>query len=179
MQASGLPLLASWQNFYIIIGAAAATLTGLMFVVITLMAGIETRVETANAGLAAFNTPTVLHFCTVLLLAGILSAPWLSYSSPALLLALAGLGGVLYLLVVFQRMRRVPDYQTPAHDWVWYLSVPLSAYFALFVAAGLLPTSPEPALYLIGAAMVALLFLGIRNAWDLVTYLAIDRVHRQ
>ena len=33
----------------------------------------------------------------------------------------------------------------------------------------------EELLYIISAAMVVLLFLGIRNAWDLVTFLAVER----
>ena len=33
--------LDTWQNFYVIVGTAAATLTGLMFVVITLIAQIQ------------------------------------------------------------------------------------------------------------------------------------------
>ena len=37
MQEAVLSPLASWQSFYVIIGSAAATLTGLMFVVITLI----------------------------------------------------------------------------------------------------------------------------------------------
>lgn len=93
MQEAGLPFLSNWQNFYLIIGSAAATLTGLMFVVITLIAGIERQVETLNAGLSAFNTPTIVHFCAVLLMAGILSAPWQTYLSVSLLLRFAGLGG--------------------------------------------------------------------------------------
>ena len=76
MPQAGLPFLTNWQNFYMIIGTAAATLTGLMFVATTLVAGLERHVSTLDAGLSAFNTPTVVHFCAVLLLAGILSAPW-------------------------------------------------------------------------------------------------------
>ena len=33
--------LAAWQNYYVIVGTAAATLTGLMFMVITLMAQLN------------------------------------------------------------------------------------------------------------------------------------------
>ena len=44
IQGSELPFLSNWQNFYMIMGTAAATLTGLMFVVTTLIAGIETHV---------------------------------------------------------------------------------------------------------------------------------------
>lgn len=177
MQGSELPLLSDWQNFYMIIGTAAARLTGLMFVVTTLIAGIETHVETLNAGISAFNTPTVLHFGAVLLMAGILSAPWQAFSSLSFLLVLVGLGMVFYLLIVMQRMRQVPDYQTPLEDWLWYMVFPLLAHIGLIIAAIRLPATPALALYIISAAIVLLLFVGIRNAWDLVTFLAVERSH--
>jgi hypothetical protein len=43
MQEAGVSFLTTWQNFYVIIGSAAATLTGLVFVVITLLAGVRGR----------------------------------------------------------------------------------------------------------------------------------------
>ena len=43
IQGSELPFLSNWQNFYMIIGTAAATLTGLMFVATTLIAGVESQ----------------------------------------------------------------------------------------------------------------------------------------
>jgi hypothetical protein len=177
MQEAQLPFLTNWQNFYIIFGSAAATLTGLMFVVITLIAGIEKNVSTLNAGISAFNTPTMVYFCAVLLIAGILSAPWQVFLSVSLLLGLAGLGLVIYLIIVMQHMRRVPGYQTPLKDWLWYMIFPLSAYIALIGAAVALPAFPALALYIISAVMAVLLFIGIHNAWDLVTYLASERSH--
>jgi hypothetical protein len=74
MQEAVLAPLAAWQNFSVIIGSAAATLTGLMFVVITLIAGARDRRPSGVLG--AFATPTVVHFGAVLLVAAILSAPW-------------------------------------------------------------------------------------------------------
>lgn len=177
MQEAGLSYLSNWQNFYIIFGSAAASLTGLMFVVMTLMAGIDTHLATLNAALSAFNTPTIVHFCAVLLIAGILSAPWQAFSSVSLLLGLSGLGLVLYLTNVIQRMRHVPGYQTPLKDWLWYSIFPLIAYIVLIIAAIVFLAHPALALYIISAVMVVLLFIGIHNAWDLVTYLAIDRAH--
>jgi hypothetical protein len=177
MQEAGLPFLTNWQNFYIIIGSAAATLTGLMFVVITLIASIERHVSTLNAGISAFNTPTMVHFGAVLLIAGILSAPWQAFSSVSLVLGLSGLGVVLYLLIVIQRMRHIPGYQTPLKDWLWYSVFPLISYIVLIVAAVALPANPALALYIISAVMVVLLFISIHNAWDLVTYLAVERSH--
>jgi hypothetical protein len=177
MPEIGLPFLTNWQNFYMITGTAAATLTGLMFIVITLIADIERHVPTLNAGISAFNTSTVMHFCTVLLMAAILSAPWQAFSSVGLVLGPLGLGEVVYLLAVTRRMRRVPGYQTPLKDWLWYSAVPLSAHIVLIVSAVTLPANPALVLYLISVVMIVLLFTGIRNAWDLVTFLAVERSH--
>jgi amino acid transporter len=130
-----------------------------------------------NAGFSAFTSPTVVHFCAVLLIAGILSAPWQSFSSVCLLFVLLGLGMVLYLIIIIQRMRHIPYRQTPLKDWLWYMAFPLIAYSALILAAITLLANPALGLYIIGAVMIVLLFLSIRNAWDLVTYLAIERSH--
>ena len=160
-----------------IMGTAAATLTGLMFVVTTLIAGLDAHVSILNAAVPAFNTPIVVHFAMVLLLAGILSAPWQTYASLAIAVGLVGLGMVLYSIIVMRRMRRVPNYQSTLEDWTWYLALPLLASLLLTVAAFLLPNNASPALYLVAFAMMMLLLTGIRNAWDMVTFLAIERAH--
>ena len=179
IQGSELPILSNWQNFYMIMGTAAATLTGLMFVVTTLIAGIDTHVSILNAAVSAYNTPTVVHFGTVLLLAGILSAPWQTFSSLSLLLGLLGLGMVFYSIIVMRRMRRVPHYQSTLEDWSWYMAFPFIANISLIVAAFMLPKDPSPALYIVGSAMMLLLLVGIRNAWDMVTFLAVERAHSE
>ena len=179
VQGSELPLLSSWQNFYMIMGTAAATLTGLMFVVTTLIAGIDAHLSTLNAAVSAFNTPTVVHFGTVLLLAGVLSAPWQTFSSVSLLLGLLGLGMVAYSIIVLRRMWRVPHYQSTLEDWLWYMAFPFLAHVALIVAAFVLPKNPPSALYIVGLAIMLLLLVGIRNAWDMVTFLAVERAHAE
>ena len=177
MQGSELSLLSSWQNFYMIIGTAAATLTGLMFVATTLFAGLNTHVETANAGISTFNTPTVVQFCAVLLLAGVFSAPWQTFSIISLLLGLLSLGMVLYQIIIMRRMWQMPHYQSTLEDWVWYIVLPLFAIILLLVAAILLSKNPALALYLVGLSMLMLLLIGIRNAWDNATFLALMRGH--
>src|SRR5690349_23504144 len=111
MQGSELSFLSQWQNFYMIMGTAAATLTGLMFVVTTLIAGLDAHVSTLNAAVPAFNTPIVVQFGTVLVLTGVLSAPWQTLSGLSLVLGLVGLSMVIYSIIVMQRMRHVPNYQ--------------------------------------------------------------------
>jgi hypothetical protein len=172
VQETGMSLLPAWQNFYVIIGSAAAVLTGLMFVAITLIAGAGRRRSSASVG--AFGTPTVVHFCVALLIAAILSAPWQALWSVDLLLGLCGLGGVIYVVIVLRRARRQTDYQPVLEDWLWHTIFPLVSYTALVVAGIVLPGNPLPALFVIGAVTVLLLFIGIHNAWDSVLYIAID-----
>ena len=179
MPGSELTILSDWQNYYMLMGTAAATLTGLMFVVTTLIAGIDAHLSTLNAAVSAYNTPTVVHFGTVLLLAGLLSAPWQTLSSLSLLLGLLGLGMVLYSIIVMRRMRRVPNYQSTLEDWSWYMAFPLLANVLLMVAAFVLPKNAFSALYIVGSAMMLLLLVGIRNAWDMVTFLAVERAHSE
>jgi hypothetical protein len=166
--------LTAWDNFYVIMGSSAGALTGLTFVVITLVTRIRER--SASSALGAFITPTVVHFGAVLLVCAILSAPWPALSLAALLLSLCGLGGAAYGALIVQRMRRRITYQPVPEDWLWFAVLPLVAYIALVVAAILLPGRPAPALFGIGAVMVLLLFVGIHNAWDMVTYIIVERL---
>jgi len=62
-------------------------------------------------------------------------------------------------------------------DWVWHAALPLFAYLTLVVAAALLSRHPEPALSLIAAVTLGLVFIGIHNAWDTITYVATDSEH--
>ena len=174
MQGAVLSPLVAWQNFYVITGSAAATLTGLMFVVVTLIAGVRVRVSSPSSGIAVFSTPNVFHFGAALLVAAILSAPWQALWQAGLLLGLSGLGGMIYVVIVLRRARRQTDYQPVLEDWLWHTVFPLVSYTALLVAAMLLPGHPAPALFVIAAATVLLLFIGIHNAWDNVIYIAFE-----
>jgi hypothetical protein len=174
MQEAVLSPLAAWQNFYTIIGSAAATLTGLLFVVVTLIASVRVRVSSPSEAAATFNTPNVFHFGAALLVAAILSAPWQALWPAGLLLGLSGLWGMIYVVIVLRRARRQTDYQPVLEDWLFHTILPLVSYTALFVAAMVLPGHPAPALFVIAAGTVLLLFIGIHNAWDNVLYIVFE-----
>ena len=57
--------------------------------------------------------------------------------------------------------------------------MPLISYTALVVASILLPIFPGPVLFSIAAVTLLLLFMGIHNAWDVVTYMAIEHSQPQ
>lgn len=173
--------LTAWENFYVIVGSSGAALTGLQFVVMALVA--ESRAQSSHREIAAFGTPTVIHFCAVLLISAILSAPWHALSSAALVLGICGAVGVAYALIVVRRARlivvrqalRQTGYKPVVEDWLWHAVFPFIAYAALLVAAVVLPPNPESALFVIAAAILLLLFIGIHNTWDTMTYIAVER----
>ena len=172
MQAAMVSPLLVWANFYVIVGSAAAALTGLMFVVVTLISG--SQMQRSLGSISAFGTPTVVHFCVALLVAALLSAPWQTLWYASILLGLCGVGGVIYIIIVVRRTRGQMDYQPVLEDWLWHVVFSLASYTALVVAALLLPGNSTLALFIIGAATVLLLFIGIHNSWDTVTYIAIQ-----
>ncbi len=167
-EATG-PLLSAWQNFYVIVGSASAALTGLMFVVVTLIASRGRQRSGEATG--AFATPNVVHFCAALLIAAILSMPWPALWNAGLLLGICGLAGVIYSIVIIRRARRQNDYQPVLEDWLWHTIFPFISYAALVVAALVIPSNATLGLFVIGAATVLFLFIGIHNAWDTITYM--------
>src|SRR5262249_55477100 len=108
MQEASASPLAAWESFYVMLGSAAAVLTGLVFVVITLLPDVRPQQsnESLETGVAVFSTSTIVHFCAVLLVCAILIAPWQELSKAALLLGLAGLAGMAYTLLTIRRLRR-------------------------------------------------------------------------
>ncbi len=164
--------LTGWENFYVIIGSSAAALTGLQFVVIVL--GAEGgRIKMTST--RAFATPTVVHFCGVLLMSAIISAPWQSRSQPAVALTACGIVGLAYVLMVIRHTRKQGDYAPVFEDWLWHSILPLIAYLSLSLAAIALRGEPGRPLFVIAGSAVLLLFIGIHNAWDAAIYIAIDR----
>ena len=170
-EAARSPLVA-WESFYVIVGSSGAALTGLQFVVIALIA--ESKRRATGREIEAFGTPTIVHFCTVLLIAAILSAPWQGLSRVSLALGACGLAGVVYGLIVLGRARRQPTYRPVLEDWLWHAALPLLAYALLLISAIALRSYPQRVLFVIAATALLLLFIGIHNAWDTVTYITIS-----
>jgi hypothetical protein len=168
-----IPQLAEWETFYVIVGSSAAALTGLMFVVITLIADSDT--PRSNKTVGAFGTPTVVHFCGALVVAAIVSAPWQTLLNVAWAMGMIGAAGLIYSLMVVHWARRQTDYKPVLEDWLFHSVFPTAAYTAIVIAAVALPRDTHHALFAIGGAVLGLVLIGIHNAWDTVTYLAVTR----
>ena len=169
MEAVLLSALARWANFYVIVGSSAGALTGLQFVVVALIA--QAGRTTTKREIRAFGTPTVIHFCAALVISVVMNIPWLAVSHLAASLAVLAIIGLVYSLTVIVHARK-STYQPDAEDWFWYAGLPVLAYVMLGVAAILVWMLAVWCLFLIAANSVLFLFMGIRNSWDTVTYVA-------
>lgn len=162
-----------WGNFYLIVGLSAAVLTGLMLVVVTLTA--QRREADAAGGTAAFGTPTVVHLCAVLLVAAILTMPGHTTGSLSFSLGVSSVAGIAYSSSITVRMRRQRGYTPARSDWISHILLPLIAYVCLLGSAVVVWVDAGAALYSVAAGALLLLYVGIHNAWDAATWMAIHR----
>ena len=168
-------LLGGWENFYVIVGSSAGGLTGLTFVVIALVRDLA-RVQ--PTGLGTYVTPTIAHFGAALALAAYLSMPRLNVPSVSAGLAVVGLPGLIYGVVLaarLQRQRTSPIYIPVREDWIWNAILPSCAYGGLLVSAVLIWQRPRGSLYAVAGLSLALLFIGIRNAWDIAVWMTLNK----
>ncbi len=163
-------LLHEWETFYLLVGTAGAALAGLMFVAISVgeRLGARGRIPV----LRALIDPALLAFVLSLVLGGLLLMPSLTRAWFGALLLTAGVLGLGYIAVVLRQLitggnTRVFDLS----DWLWYAGAPVVAGALLVVSGSLgLAGAARAALDLTGVSVVVLLLMGIRNAWDVVTF---------
>ena len=89
---------------------------------------------------------------------------------PASLCALVGISGAAYAVIVGKRMRAQEVYKPDFEDSVLNVLLPLVACTTLALSAFAALSHTHEALFGVGAAVLLLLFIGIHNAWDGVTY---------
>ncbi|HTT83186.1 MAG TPA: hypothetical protein VMF67_06880 [Rhizomicrobium sp.] len=115
-----------------------------------------------------FITPTAVHLGSVLVGSAILTAPALTSLSLAILLGTGEIAGTIYGLMVATRisnMRLVLD------DRVCYVILPILAYAAMTAAALIERWAVNLALETLAASLVVILIIGMRNAWDMATFM--------
>jgi hypothetical protein len=155
-----------WENFYLIVGSAAGALIGLMFVVATLMAGLEAKRVSRDA--RVFFTPIIFHFAVVVVISAIAVVPGMPAPAAGVIVVFCAVIGFAYSIATIFRLF-APGSEVPPiwSDKYLYGFVPAIAYLGLVCAAGAVWLAPGGAAYAIGATMLVLLLIGIRDAWDL------------
>jgi len=160
---------AEWETFYVIVGSSAAALTGLQFVVVALSAEVTVG---AGSDVEVFATPTIVHFCAVLLIAASISVPRQTPGTLATCLAAIGILGLIYIVAITARVGRATGYLPVLEDWIWHSILPIVAYTSVLVAGIAASWHEVGALYFVAVSAVLLLLIGIHNAWDAAVYIS-------
>jgi hypothetical protein len=161
-----------WENYFFMLGSAAAGLVGLLFVVVTLTAGFER--SQALRGQAIYMTPTMVHFAVVFSICAVAVMPKLPAPAIAAFAALAlGLG----LVNAARACHGIanPRSDLPASHWsdFWmYGATPALLYLAGLALCALVWIGVAWAPEGLAGLLLVLALVGIRNAWDLVTSIA-------
>ncbi len=156
--------LERWHDFFVLVGTAGATLLALLFVAVSLGAGILS--DRRAAATRAFFSPVVVHFSVVFLLSAVSLVPGhraLFFAAIIGATALTGLAVALYTTVELLRH----DWTRYKQDHLAYGLLPTAAYAALLLAAGLVWAARPLSLDVLAGALLLLLLVNIRNAWDL------------
>ena len=123
MNSSLAELVDDWHDFDLLIGTAAATLVGLMFVAALIGASIFT--EKNRAAMEAFISPTLVHFTTVLVIAVLAVVPTHEWVTLAGLLALVGLAGAIYSAKLWIQLFVQRRFEVDVIDRLFYAAIPL------------------------------------------------------
>jgi hypothetical protein len=163
-------MLHGWDNFFIMAGTAGATLIGLLFVAITLGAGMSTARGVLST--SAFLTPTLIHFGGVLFESLFVLAPWSSAWPIGIILGVCGLSGLIYQIYVILMQRKI-DFASPDWlDWALFSAAPALGNASMIAGAVGLIAEKSFAPWAIAGAVTLLLFAGVFGAWDLTLWLA-------
>lgn len=162
-------MLSEWHEFYALLGTASAALVALLFVAVSVGAGLLTP-QRASAT-RTFMSPVVFTYTNILFLSLVALIPTQTPEVLGVIIAVAAVGSLAYSLFIFARLLRSDMADLP--DRLAYGATPVVAYCAGLVASYLLLTGAVTAgLDTVAGAALLLLVVNIRNAWDLMLAMA-------
>jgi hypothetical protein len=166
--------LASWQNFYILSGTAAATLAGLMFVAVTFGAGLFTPETEAAA--RAWLDPPFYHFFHILITAALTLMPTMSPSALGAIVVALSMARTLALARTYKRFREAHETygDLELSDWLTGVVFPLLCYLALAASGAGFLAGYTASFTALAVAMLVMMVLGVIGAWELLLWLAIQ-----
>jgi hypothetical protein len=156
-----------WHDFYLMIGTAAATLVGLLFVALSLNVDVIARQE--NADLQALAGQAFTSFIDLAIFAVLFLIP--DQGRLGLGLPLIGVGGYgLYLtLGRFLKSRHMPQRRLGSgRSIAGRFIVPAVCFATLMIIAVSVLFGSTAGLYWLVPVMILLVVGASRNAWDLL-----------
>jgi hypothetical protein len=161
--------LASWRDFYALLGTASATMIGLLFVAASVGSGVFSSDK--RAPLRMFLSASIVNFSSILAVSLIVLTPLTNRALVGALVIAAGLFGLAFYGVTGRETVRDGLYQKiDLEDRIWYAFLPVAAYLletatGITLAAGYALGWPALAL-----TAGALLVIGVHNAWDITVW---------
>src|ERR1700719_2909443 len=163
-------MLAQWHEFYSVLGTAAAALIALLFVAVSIATSVLTPEPDSRGNTSTYMSPVVFHYANLLFLSLIALIPTQTLESFGLVISAAGIGSVIYSIVIALRVHR--NSISDLADRLCYGAIPALCYATGPVVALLLLEDKPAGLDLLAAAALLLLVINIRNAWDLMISIA-------
>jgi len=160
------PLLEHWHEFYLLVGTAAAALVALLFVAASI--GADFMSAELRSGTRTYMSPVVLHFTAVLFACTIGLVPSHSRASIALVIGVSALTAGAYSTLILARI--INNQSIDWADRFFYGVAPIFAYVAALVAAGLFLRGSLHGPDVLAGAVIFLLIVNVRNAWDLMLF---------
>jgi hypothetical protein len=157
-----------WHDFYLVLGPASAGLIGLLFVVMSLTAGLERG--RAMRGAKIYMTPIVFHLAALFLLSGLALFPKTSVAFIGAAATACGLLGLAYAAYICRAFlsQTVEFYEGD----LWRYGLGVGALYGGLAVAGVLLLVRQPCgPYVLAIDQVALFLLMVNNAWDLVVFI--------
>lgn len=161
--------LADWHDFFMLLGTAAGTLVGLLFVAATVGSGVFSMDR--RAPLRVFLSATVVHFSSVLVVSLIILLPLASWPLLGAIVLGCGVVGLGYTGLALRDSVR--DGLIANLDWedrTWYGILPIIAYVAEGTAGVTVACGNAAGCAGLAASMGLLLVVGIHNAWDITVW---------
>jgi len=161
--------LAPWHEFYALLGGASATMIALLFVAVSVGAGVFS--STRRAPLRAFLSATVVHFSSILAACLIVLAPirdWVLFGG--LILGAGMLGLVYSALVCRDTVRDGVIKSIDLEDRTWYLALPVVGYLLETASGAALARRYDQGCVALALSMGLLLVIAIHNAWDITVW---------
>ena len=160
-----MELLDRWHDFFILLAAAAGTLIGSMFVVVSIASGLIRGSELTSR---IFVTPTIIHLAFVLMSCAFTLVPTMHRLTFG---ASVGVAGIVFFGYAARNMFHIGHRrEVEWSDHLWYGISPLLGYLLVVVSAILVLEELSGGVETLALALALLVVSGIRNAWDLILF---------
>ncbi len=161
-------MLDNWHEFYGLLGTAAAALVALLFVAASIGTGYLSADRASPTRI--FTSPILVHYTYVLFVSLVSLVPVNTDTSLAAIIAASAAAGLVYSIFILLRVLRSST--TDIEDRFGYGASPPAGYAAAFAAALFIFERSNVGPPLLAGALILLLVVNIRNAWDLTVFFA-------